>query len=125
MGFVEFCLAGVGAFFGGCLRALLADVFNQKKDSYPYGTLLANLIGSLLVGIFLGIVATKGMSNASNVLLITGFCGGLTTFSTFSLEVYQLFANRHDQRAIIYWIGSCVLCICCVFLGLALQAWFK
>ena len=125
MGILEFCLAGVGAFFGGCLRALLSDVFNKKDDAYPYGTFLANIIGSFLVGIFLGMVSDKGLSQTSNVLLITGFCGGLTTFSTFSSEVYQFFVERKDSKAWTYWIGSCILCILCVFIGIGVQAWFK
>ncbi len=52
-----FGAAGLGAFFGGCLRSLFSDWFNHAKAYLPYGTLAANLLGSLLIGIFAALVA--------------------------------------------------------------------
>lgn len=54
---------------------------------------MANLIGSLLIGVFAGMVTSDKLRNTMNVLLATGFCGGLTTFSTFSLETLKYFKS--------------------------------
>ena len=107
----------VGAFSGGCLRSLASGWLNRKDYAIPYGTLLVNLTGSLLVGIMLGVAALGPVAEPWKALLITGFCGGLTTFSTFTSEVVSLFEEHSTVRAWIYWIGSVVVGICCVALG--------
>ena len=112
-----FSLVGFGAFFGGCLRGMLGGVFNTEESPYPWGTLLANLIGCYLIGIITAMVADKTLTNYANLWLSIGFCGGLTTFSTFSLEVYQQFLKRESHIAWLYWIGSTLLCLIFVFLG--------
>ena len=107
----------VGAFAGGCLRSLASGWLNRKDYAIPCGTLLVNLAGSLLVGIMLGVVAMGSVAEPWKALLITGFCGGLTTFSTFTSEVESLFEEHSTVRAWIYWIGSVVAGICCVAFG--------
>ena len=109
---------------GGCwrirrrlLRSLASGWLNRKDYAIPYGTLLVNLAGSLLVGIMLGVAAMGSVAEPWKALLITGFCGGLTTFSTFTSEVVSLFEEHSTVRAWIYWIGSVVAGICCVALG--------
>lgn len=94
--------AGVGAFFGGGLRSLLSDVLNSDYDHYRWGTIMANLIGSLLIGVFAGMVTSDELRNTMNVLLATGFCGGLTTFSTFSLETLKYFKSGKKLLAWTY-----------------------
>ena len=106
-----------GAFAGGCLRSLASGWLNRKDYAIPCGTLLVNLAGSLLVGIMLGVVAMGSVAEPWKALLITGFCGGLTTFSTFTSEVVSLFEEHSTVRAWIYWIGSVVAGICCVAFG--------
>ncbi|MFR0496598.1 fluoride efflux transporter CrcB [Limosilactobacillus reuteri subsp. suis] len=115
--------AGVGAFFGGGLRSLLSDVLNTDYDHYRWGTIMANLIGSLLIGVFAGMVTSDELQNTMNVLLATGFCGGLTTFSTFSLETLKYFKSGKKLLAWTYWVGSVIACICCVYLGLWFHSW--
>ncbi|GGI63384.1 MULTISPECIES: fluoride efflux transporter CrcB [Limosilactobacillus] len=115
--------AGVGAFFGGGLRSLLSDVLNTDYDHYRWGTIMANLIGSLLIGVFAGMVTSDELRNTMNVLLATGFCGGLTTFSTFSLETLKYFKSGKKLLAWTYWVGSVIACICCVYLGLWFHSW--
>lgn len=121
---VGFWCCWTRSLFGGCLRSLFSDWFNHAKAYLPYGTLAANLLGSLLIGIFAALVAKGELSQMANTLLAGGFCGGLTTFSTFSLENLKYFKQGKTGHAVLYWCGSVVLCLACVYLGLALGKLF-
>ena len=84
-------LISVGAALGAVLRWLLALALNGLFPAIPPGTLVANLIGGYLIGIAMETLATPiGLSPELRLLLITGFLGGLTTFSAFSGEVARL-----------------------------------
>lgn len=85
MGFVA---VGVGAALGAWLRWLFAVLFNAINPALPYGTLAANLLGGYLIGLAVGFFDTHtGLPPEWRLLAVTGFLGGLTTFSTFSSEV--------------------------------------
>jgi fluoride exporter len=103
-----------GAGFGALLRWWLGGLLNPVFPTIPLGTLAANLIGGLLVG-----VASAFFTHNSSVppewrlLIITGFLGGLTTFSTFSVEVVTLM-GRHEYwwalgAASVHLVGSLIL----------------
>jgi CrcB protein len=78
----------VGAGFGACLRFALGEALNRLLPQLPLGTLAANLIGGYLVGVAIAFFAWRtDISLLWRLALITGFLGGLTTFSTFSAEV--------------------------------------
>lgn len=82
---------GCGAFLGACLRYLLGIWLNPVFPSIPFGTLAANLLGGLLMGLVLGaFVQFQSFSPATRLFVTTGFLGGLTTFSTFSGETVTL-----------------------------------
>lgn len=90
----------VGAALGALLRRQLGLKLNSLFPSLPPGTLAANLIGGYIVGIALAYFATAPhISSEWRLFIITGFCGGLTTFSTFSAEVVALL---HDGR--LFWV---------------------
>ncbi|WP_019251593.1 fluoride efflux transporter FluC [Limosilactobacillus reuteri] len=112
--------AGVGAFFGGGLRSLLSDVLNTDYDHYRWGTIMANLIGSLLIGVFAGMVTSDELRNTMNVLLATGFCGGLTTFSSFAQGITVLFMGGHIWVGIFYILADMILGLFAVYAGLFL-----
>ena len=81
---------GLGAVLGAWLRWGLGVVLNPVFPSVPFGTLAANLIGGYLVGVAVGVFhLNSGLSPALKLFIITGFLGGLTTFSTFSAEVVE------------------------------------
>ena len=84
-------LVFVGGGFGSVARYFLGKWFNNIENAIPYGTMLSNVLGSLLIGIVLGYLGKTGnMSQSQSLLLATGFCGGFTTFSTFGLETFNL-----------------------------------
>ena len=76
-------LAGMGGFVGTCLRFLVGKMCHAiAVTTFPWGTFVVNVIGSLLIGVFFGLAERGNIISASmNVFLITGFCGGFTTFS--------------------------------------------
>lgn len=88
---MQWIAVGLGAAIGACLRAWLAR-FNPLHTWIPLGTLGANVLGGLLIGIAMMLFMRLGGSWHPNIKLfvVTGFLGGLTTFSTFSSEVFSL-----------------------------------
>ena len=112
-------LVFVGGGFGSVLRYLIGKWLNTPPSGIPYGTFAANIIGSLLIGIILGLAAKNdGLSQNQTLLLATGFCGGFTTFSTFAYE-NQVFLKSGDFMSFaIYSIASFVFAFLAVFFGM-------
>lgn len=82
---------GAGGALGTWLRWWLGMRLNALFPTVPPGTLAANLIGGYIIGVALGLILQPmGLSPQARLFIMTGFCGGLTTFSTFSAETYTL-----------------------------------
>jgi CrcB protein len=82
-------LVFIGGGVGSSLRYILGKYLNSTQTGIPWGTFTANILGSLLIGIILGLAAKNDTLSQSQTLLIaTGFCGGFTTFSTFANEIH-------------------------------------
>ncbi len=112
-------LVGLGGAIGSVLR-YLSGWFASKyfQGSFPISTLVINILGSLLIGVFIGILAKYYPENHPlKFLLIIGFCGGFTTFSSFVVENYNLFQNQQQLSAYIYIITSVILTISAVGIG--------
>jgi CrcB protein len=90
MPWMNFAAVGVGAALGAWTRWGLSLALNPILPSLPLGTLAANLIGGLLIGVVMALAEPWNLSTATRLLLVTGFLGGLTTFSTFSSETVAL-----------------------------------
>lgn len=92
---VSFLAVGFGAFAGAVVRWLLGIALNPLLPSLPLGTLAANLIGGLVMGLALGVFSHyETLPVAWRLAVTTGFLGGLTTFSTFSGETVTLFLRQ-------------------------------
>jgi len=117
----QLLLVFVGGGFGSVLRYIIGKYLNNPESGIPYGTFAANILGSLLIGIILGI-ATKNNTLTSNqtLLIATGFCGGFTTFSTFAYENHVLLKSGDFTSFALYTIASFVIGFLAVFLGLHL-----
>ena len=95
MDLISLLAVGFGAFFGAVLRWALGLLLNPLFPTLPLGTLSANLLGGLLMGIAMGVFAQYGaLSPATRLFIGTGFLGGLTTFSTFSSETITLLLRQ-------------------------------
>lgn len=88
---------------------------------FPWGTLIINIVGSFLIGVFVELFALKwDLPQTGRVFLTVGICGGFTTFSTFSLDSYVLMEHGEWWPAAFYIIGSVVLSIAGLVAGLHL-----
>jgi CrcB protein len=117
----HFLLVFLGGGFGSGLRYLIGKYLNSPETGIPYGTFAANIIGSLLIGIILGLAAKNdALSQNQTLLLATGFCGGFTTFSTFAYENHVFLKSGDFTSFAVYTIGSFIVGFLAVFLGLHL-----
>ena len=113
-------VAGAGGFFGTCLRYLSGKLFHwlPPASAFPWSTLTVNVVGSLLIGIFYGLADRHNMlTPAMNVFLITGFCGGLTTFSSFADDLFLQLQGREFLHFALYLVGSLALGLMMVWVG--------
>ena len=111
----------LGGASGAVARYLLAEwVHSLWEGKLPMGTLLVNMIGSFAIGIIYVMVVERQLIHADwRGVLMVGFLGAFTTFSTFSLETIALFEAGHTLHALTYMLGSAVLCV--VMAGAAIQ----
>ncbi len=117
--FKAMIIAGLGGFIGTCLRFGVGKLCHMICSSaFPWATFAVNVIGSFLIGIFFGLAEKNNLISASmNALLITGFCGGFTTFSSMADDMYLLLAQRHWAYFALYVVGSLLLGLLMVYLG--------
>ncbi len=111
-----FAAVGIGAAVGAWLRWALSLAFNARIETLPLGTLAANLVGGYLIGIAVGLFNDMPqLAPEWRLLLVTGFLGGLTTFSTFSAEAVALLQRGAYGWALlhsgVHLLGSVALCI--------------
>ncbi len=114
-------------FLGGGLGSLCRYSLGiaLRSTHFPYGTLVANIIACTILGILMGLSIEQLLSTPQRLLLMTGFCGGFSTFSTFSGEIVTLYQDGHMSTALIYALGSVILGVGCIFLGLAIAKIFS
>ena len=116
----------LGAALGALLRWLLGLKLNALFPTMPPGTLAANLIGGYVIGLAIAFFAAlPGLAPEWRLLVITGFCGGLTTFSTFSAEITVLLQQGRPSWAIAAVAGHVLGSVLMTFAGIATMAWAR
>ncbi len=114
-------LVFIGGGFGSVLRYVISNYLNTPNTVIPYGTFASNILGSLFIGVILGLVAKNNtITHSQSLLLATGFCGGFTTFSTFAYENHLFLKSGDFLTFTLYAISSFVIGFLAVFLGLYL-----
>jgi CrcB protein len=120
---MEFLLVFVGGGLGAVSRYALGKWITEAVETvFPLGTFAANMLGCLVIGflfVFLEKIAAPG---EYRLLLITGFLGGFTTFSSFSLETINLFKNAQTGYALLAATGSILAGLLAVVAGMALAS---
>ncbi len=115
----QIILVFIGGGAGSVARYIISKYLNSHATGIPYGTFTANVAGSLLIGIILGLALKNNTLSQNTVLfLATGFCGGFTTFSTFAYENHLLLKSGDFITFLIYTIGSFIIGFLFVFLGM-------
>ena len=111
----------LGSALGGVARYWLTLAAAKAwGEAFPWGTLLINVVGSFVIGLTFTLTAADGVWPASTNLrlfVMTGICGGFTTFSAFSLQSLQLLRDGEWLPAFAYMVGSVVLCLAAVMVG--------
>ena len=113
--------------FGGAIGSVLrflTSIFVAKfwQNHFPLATFLTNVVGCFLIGIFIGLLEKNNLTDSNlKWFLITGFCGGFTTFSTFGLENFNLFQSNNSFLAFAYIASSIIAGLFAVWFGLFLS----
>ena len=111
----------IGGGIGATTRYVFSFLIPQENVYLPFYTLTVNFLGCFLAGIFFTVLVTKANFNPCvKTFLITGFCGGLSTFSAFSLEILEYINAGNYVKAGLYSFISLLICIISVILGVVL-----
>jgi fluoride exporter len=117
-----FFIVGLGSFIGGGLRFLAQQfIIKQFPSPFPYGTLIVNILGCFIIGIIFALSEKVDIISPSmKLFLATGFCGGFTTFSSFSLENYGLLRDGQFLYVFAYVGLSIFIGFLATYLGIVL-----
>lgn len=119
---MEFVWVGIGGFLGANARHTAGKLINHwLGTAFPFGTFIVNMTGAFVIGIIATYLSERYLDDPYlKQLLVVGFLGGYTTFSSYSLEAINLFEDGKWQLALFYIIGSNGLGILACFLGVTL-----
>jgi len=118
---MEYLYVGLGGLIGSNARYWVGGwVAERLATTFPYGTLLINVSGSLLLGFITSYLALRTFSPNWRLFLAVGFCGGYTTFSTYTYESVRLLEQGNFLLAFLYFLGGPFVGLLAAFAGLAL-----
>jgi CrcB protein len=118
MNIYKLMLVGIGGFAGSVLRFITVSFFQRFNLSFPLGTFSVNILGSFLLGAVVGWMIQRGENDSIRLLMITGVCGGFTTFSAFAFENVNLFEQKLAMTSIAYVVTSVFLGVGAIIAGI-------
>ena len=110
----------IGGGLGSICRYGIARWLAPYQLVFPYATLLANILSCIVLGIFVSLVAKNAINDTMRLLIMVGFCGGFSTFSTFTGETFRLFESGNIIFGFANVLGSLFLCLISIYLGIIL-----
>ena len=120
---MNFAFVFLGGGLGAVARYAIGKLFTSSDNGFPYGTFAANVISCIILGFLMSRLLAKDLTVPYQLLLMTGFCGGFSTFSTFSAESFQLIQNGQSGLGILYMAASILVCLLCIWLGIKMGNW--
>jgi fluoride exporter len=109
----------LGGGLGSIVRYFISTLFNSSdKTIFPLGTFITNILSCVLVGLLAGLVSKNIIDERLRLLLMTGFCGGFSTFSTYILESNTLILQQNHTTFLAYVFGSIILGLFSCILGI-------
>lgn len=122
MEFLSWLIVFLGGGLGSCGRYIISKTINEQIETlFPWGTLTVNLLGCLVIGMLIGLIEKYAIHPYWGLFLVTGFCGGFTTFSSFSLENNLLLRNQQYTLLLVYTLMSLLWGFSGTFIGLILS----
>ncbi len=118
MNLLNFLWVFIGGGLGSICRFGISLLVKSQTSEFPWATLWANIISCLILGFLVGVNTQNLWSNQAKLMLMTGFCGGFSTFSTFSNENFHLFNEGSPWMAVAYITISLLTGLLCIFFGL-------
>jgi len=112
----------IWVFLGGGLGSLcrygISRYFAQWQPAFPYATLTANALSCIVLGTLVALALKSNLSDAFKLFAMVGFCGGFSTYSTFTNETWQLIEGGNLSLVALNVVGNLLLCLACIGLGL-------
>ena len=119
---LNFVFVFIGGGLGSICRYGIALLLQNQNTIFPFATFFANVFSCILLGFLFAYNLKTGLSDSTKLLLMTGFCGGFSTFSTFTNETFQLFQNGATFYALSNIFFSLLVCLICIYLGMKLAS---